>query len=64
MGWNGVDYLPTGSVEDDDDFDEESEVVDDDPMDDNNPVHQHNEPALPLEEIKRYQDIIVSKKDN
>ena len=52
MGWNGVDYLPTGSVEEYDDSDEESEVVDDDPIDDNDPVHQHNEPALPLEEIQ------------
>jgi hypothetical protein len=47
-----VDYLPTGSVEEYDDSDEESEVVDDDPIDDNDPVHQHNEPALPLEEIQ------------
>ena len=50
--WDGVDYLPTGSVEEYDDSDEESEVVDDDPMDDNDPVHQHNEPALPLEDIQ------------
>ena len=46
-----MEYLPTRSVEDYDDSDEESEVVDDDLMDDNDRVHQHNEPALPLEEF-------------
>ena len=47
-----MDYLPTGSIEEFDDSDEESEVVDDDPMNDNDPVHQHNEPALPTEEFQ------------
>ena len=45
--WNGIDYLPTKSVEDGDNSDEESEVSIDDQMDDNDP---HNKPALPLDE--------------
>ena len=63
--WDGKEYLPTGSIEDyDESGEEESETSNGDNMDDNDPSNEANEPALPLENLQWYQDVIKLEKDN
>ena len=63
--WDGVDHLPTRSNEDNDDSgEEESEASNGGNMDDNDPSDNKMNLHYLRKNLKGYQDIIESEKDN